>query len=148
MFLQNKPFAERFVTFIVKLNIINKDTKNEQQEIITQKHFGDDGVITKENGMTVVNTTTLSKNVIGYVGTTPLKIYIQKDKIVRVEMLKNQETPKYNAMIKRKLIPAWNDMKIKDAEKQNVDGVTGATITSDAVKKNVQLGLDYYKKHK
>jgi hypothetical protein len=24
----------------VKLNIINKDTKNEQQEIITQKHFG------------------------------------------------------------------------------------------------------------
>ena len=109
---------------------------------------GDDGVITKENGMTVVNTTTLSKNVIGYVGTTPLKIYIQKDKIVRVEMLKNQETPKYNAMIKRKLIPAWNDMKLKDAEKQNVDGVTGATITSDAVKKNVQLGLDYYKKHK
>jgi electron transport complex protein RnfG len=109
---------------------------------------GDDGVITKENGMTVVNTTTLSKNVIGYVGTTPLKIYIQKDKIVRVEMLKNQETPKYNAMIKRKLIPAWNDMKLKDAEKQNVDGVTGATITSDAVKKNVQLGLEYYKKHK
>ena len=109
---------------------------------------GDDGVITKENGMTVVNTTTLSKNVIGYVGTIPLKIYIQKDKIVRVEMLKNQETPKYNAMIKRKLIPAWNDMKLKDAEKQNVDGVTGATITSDAVKKNVQLGLEYYKKHK
>jgi electron transport complex protein RnfG len=109
---------------------------------------GDDGVITKENGMTVVNTTTLSKNVIGYVGTTPLKIYIQKDKIVRVEMLKNQETPKYNAMIKRKLIPAWNDMKLKDAEKQNVDGVTGATITSDAVKKNVKLGLEYYKKHK
>ena len=109
---------------------------------------GDDGVLTKENGMTVVNTTTLSKNVIGYVGTTPLKIYIQKDKIVRVEMLKNQETPKYNAMIKRKLIPAWNDMKLKDAEKQNVDGVTGATITSDAVKKNVQLGLEYYKKHK
>ena len=109
---------------------------------------GDDGVITKENGMTVVNTTTLGKNVVGYVGATPLKIYIQKDKIVRVEMLKNQETPKYNAMIKRKLIPAWNDMNVKDAEKQNVDGVTGATFTSDAVKKNVQLGLEYYKKHK
>jgi uncharacterized protein with FMN-binding domain len=116
--------------------------------LILSSAKGDDGVITKENGMTVVNTTTLSKNVIGYVGATPLKIYIQKDKIVRVEMLKNQETPKYNAMIKRKLIPAWNDMKIKDAEKQNVDGVTGATITSDAVKKNVQLGLEYYKKHK
>ena len=109
---------------------------------------GDDGVITKEDGMTVVNTTTLGKSVTGYVGTTPLKIYIQKDKIVRVEMLKNQETPKYNAMIKRKLLPAWNDMKVKDAEKQTVDGVTGATFTSNAVKKNVKLGLEYYKKHK
>lgn len=109
---------------------------------------GDDGVMTKENGMYVVNTTTLGKNVVGYVGTTPLKIYIQKDKIVKVEALKNQETPKYNAMIKRKLLPKWEGMKVKDAEKQPVDAVTGATITSDAVKKNVQLGLEYYKKNK
>lgn len=37
-----------------------------------------DGVITKENGFDVVNTTTLAKNVRGYRGTTPLKIYIKK----------------------------------------------------------------------
>ena len=109
---------------------------------------GDDGVMTKENGMYVVNTTTLGKNVVGYVGATPLKIYIQKDKIVKVEALKNQETPKYNAMIKRKLLTKWDGMKVKDAEKQPVDAVTGATFTSEAVKKNVQLGLEYYKKHK
>jgi electron transport complex protein RnfG len=39
-------------------------------------------------------------------------------------------------------------MKVKDVAKQNVDGVTGATITSDAMKKNVQLGVEYYLKHK
>jgi electron transport complex protein RnfG len=107
-----------------------------------------DGVMTKENGMYVVNTTTLGKKVTGYVAATPLKIYIQNDKIVRIEALKNQETPKHNAMVKRKMLNKWDGMKVKDAVKQNVDGVTGATFTSDAMKKNVQLGLEYYQQHK
>ncbi|MBR2183862.1 MAG: FMN-binding protein [Prevotella sp.] len=116
--------------------------------VVLSSAKGDDGVMTKENGMYVVNTTTLGKDVIGYVGATPLKIYIQKDKIVKVEALKNQETPKYNARVKRLLLTKWDGMKVKDVSKQKVDGVTGATITSDAFKKNVQLGVDYYLKHK
>lgn len=116
--------------------------------VVLSSAKGDDGVMTKENGMYVVNTTTLGKNVVGYVAATPLKIYIQKDKIVKVEALKNQETPKHNAKVKRMLLTKWDGMKVKDVAKQNVDGVTGATITSDAMKKNVQLGVDYYLKHK
>ena len=116
--------------------------------IVLSSAKGDDGVMTKENGMYVVNTTTLGKNVVGYVAATPLKIYIQKDKIVKVEALKNQETPKHNAKVKRMLLTKWDGMKVKDVAKQNVDGVTGATITSDAMKKNVQQGVEYYLKHK
>ncbi|MBQ4041053.1 MAG: FMN-binding protein [Prevotella sp.] len=116
--------------------------------IVLSSAKGDDGVMTKENGMYVVNTTTLGKNVVGYVAATPLKIYIQKDKIVKVEALKNQETPKHNAKVKRMLLTKWDGMKVKDVAKQKVDGVTGATITSDAFKKNVQLGVEYYLKHK
>jgi electron transport complex protein RnfG len=116
--------------------------------IVLSSAKGDDGVMTKENGMYVVNTTTLGKNVVGYVAATPLKIYIQKDKIVKVEALKNQETPKHNAKVKRMLLTKWDGMKVKDVAKQKVDGVTGATITSDAMKKNVQLGVEYYLKNK
>lgn len=116
--------------------------------IVLSSAKGDDGVMTKENGMYVVNTTTLGKNVVGYVAATPLKIYIQKDKIVKVEALKNQETPKHNAKVKRMLLTKWDGMKVRDVAKQKVDGVTGATITSDAMKKNVQLGVEYYLKHK
>jgi len=116
--------------------------------IVLSSAKGDDGVMTKENGMYVANTTTLGKNVVGYVGATPLKIYIQKDKIVKVEALKNQETPKHNAKVKRMLLTKWDGMKVKEVAKQKVDGVTGATITSDAMKKNVQLGVEYYLKHK
>lgn len=102
----------------------------------------------KENGTYIVNTTTLGKDVVGYVGTTPLKIYIKKNKIVKIEALKNQETPKYWAKVKRQLLTKWDGMKVKDALKQQVDGVTGATFSSDAVKENVRLGLEYYQAHK
>lgn len=107
-----------------------------------------DEVMTKEDGMYVVNTTTLGKDVIGYVSTTPVKVYIKKNKVVKVEALKNQETPKYMAKVKKNLMTKWDGQKVADAQKMDVDGVTGATFTSDAIKTNVQLALDYYKKHK
>ena len=57
-------------------------------------------IMTKENGMYVINTTTLGKEFIGYTDITPLKIYIEKNKVVKIEALKNQETPKYMAKVK------------------------------------------------
>jgi electron transport complex protein RnfG len=107
-----------------------------------------DEVMTKEGDMIVVNTTTLGKDVVGYLDNTPVKIYIQKNKVVKIEALKNQETPKYFAKVKKALLEKWNGLKVNQAATQKVDGVTGATLSSDAVIKNVQLGLEYYKKHK
>lgn len=108
----------------------------------------DDEIMTKENGMYVVNTTTLGKDVQGYVSTTPVKVYIKKNKVEKVEFLKNQETPKYMARVKKALLNKWDGLKVKDAAAQKVDGVTGATFSSDAIIKNVQLALEYYQKHK
>lgn len=106
-----------------------------------------DDTMTKENGMTVINTTTLGKDVQGFLGATPLKIYIQKNKVVKIEAMKNQETPKYFLKVKKHLLDKWNGVKVKDAKKMKVDAVTGATYSSKAVIENVQLGLDYYSKH-
>ena len=106
-----------------------------------------DDTMTKENGMTVINTTTLGKDVQGFLGATPLKIYIQKNKVVKIEAMKNQETPKYFLKVKKHLLDKWNGIKVKDAKKMKVDAVTGATYSSKAVIENVKLGLDYYSKH-
>jgi electron transport complex protein RnfG len=106
-----------------------------------------DGAITKENGVTVVNTTTIAKDVEGYNGPVPLKIYIKKNKIEKVELLKNQETPKYLVKVKNAILNAWDGLSVKDAKAKKVDGVTGATFTSDAIKENVQKGLEYYQKN-
>ena len=108
----------------------------------------DDEIMTKEDGMYVVNTTTLGKDVQGYVSTTPVKVYIKKNKVEKVEFLKNQETPKYMARVKKAMLNKWDGLKVKDAAAQKVDGVTGATFSSDAIIKNVQLALEYYQKHK
>ena len=74
-----------------------------------------DGVITKENGMYVVNTTTLAADVDGYIGATPLKIYIKNNKIEKIEALKNQETPKYFAKVKKQVLDKWNGKTVKEA---------------------------------
>ena len=108
-----------------------------------------DDVMKKEkDGTYVVNTTTLAEDVEGYKGPTPVEIYIKKNKIVKVVMLKNTETPKYSARVKNTMLPTYQNAKISKKGAPQVDGVTGATFTSNAVKENVKRGLDYYWKHK
>ena len=109
----------------------------------------DDNVMTKmADGSYVVNTTTLAKDVKGYRSTTPLKITIKKDKVEKVEALRNQETPKYFNLVEQKLLRKWEGMSVKKAEKARVDVVTGATVSSEAVIENVQRGLSYYNRVK
>ena len=117
--------------------------------------LGAGAVVTQQSAMTkqsdgtyIVNTTTLCQNVKGYRGTTPLKIYIKNDKVEKIEALKNQETPKYFARVKEQVLGKWNGKTVKKATKLKVNGVTGATMSSDAVKKNVTKGLEYYQAHK
>lgn len=107
-----------------------------------------DSVISKENGMTIVNTTTLGKGVKGFKDATPVRIFIKNNKVVKVETLPNKETPKFFAKVRNGLLNVWDGMTVKKAEKANVDGITGATFSSKAVVKNVQLGLKYYRKNK
>lgn len=110
--------------------------------------YADDVIRKEKDGTYVVNTTTLASDVKGYIESTPVEIYIKKNKIVKVVMLKNQETPKYNARVKKQMIPLYEDRKIAKKKTVEVDGVTGATFTSDAVKENVKRGLEYYWQHK
>ena len=108
-----------------------------------------DDVMKKEkDGTFVVNTTTLAQDVEGYNGPTPVEIYIKKNKIVKVVLLKSQETPKYTARIKKQMLPAYEGQKVSKNKYAEVDALTGATFTSDAVKENVKRGLEYYWKHK
>ncbi len=108
----------------------------------------DDKVMVKDGGTYVVDTTELGKKVDGYAGPTPLKVYIRKGKVEKIEFLPNQETPKYWNAVKKQMQNSWDGMKVGDALKAEVDGRTGATFSSDAVRENVRLALEYYQKNK
>lgn len=109
----------------------------------------DDGVMSKKKGVYTVNTTTLSQDVKGYNGPTPLIITIEGDKVVKVEALENSETPGFfKRMTDGGMLQRWNGMTVDDALAAEVDAVAGATFSSNAVIKNVRLGLKYYKEHK
>jgi len=110
----------------------------------------DTAVIGTEEGMTVVNTTSLCSNVHGYDPTSPVpvKIYIKDNKIVKVKPLRNKETPQYFQKVKQQMLPKWVGMTTQKAATAKVDGVTGATMSSKAVLKNVQAGAAYYNKNK
>lgn len=107
-----------------------------------------DEPMTKENGMYVINTTSIGQDIEGYAGPTPLKVYIKNNKVEKIEFLKSPETPKYYVKVKKALLEKWNGLSVKEAKTRQVDVVTGATFSSEAVIKNVQLALDYYQSHK
>ena len=94
--------------------------------------YADDVMRKEKDGTYVVNTTTLAADVKGYIESTPVEI----------------ETPKYNARVKNQMTPLYEGKKISKKSTVEVDGITGATFTSDAVKENVKRGLEYYWKHK
>lgn len=106
-----------------------------------------DDIITTENGMTVVNTTELTRDIKGFKGCTPVKIFIKKNKVVKVEALPNRETPKFFEKVKP-LLKHWDGKTIKKALNSEPDAITGATYSSDAIMKNVQVGLEYYNDRK
>jgi electron transport complex protein RnfG len=103
----------------------------------------------EKDGTYVVNTTTLAQDVEGYAGPTPVEVYIKKDKIVKVVPLKTMDGPKYVAKVKNGMLSKYEGMKIeKKKALPQVDGVTGATFTSDAMKENIKRAVEYYKKNK
>lgn len=101
-------------------------------------------ILTKQKDITVINTTDLASDIEGYAGCTPVKVYIQGGKVLRVEALENEETPKYFDMVEKGLMKKWNGKTVAAAEKLKVDAVTGATVSSDAVIENVRRGISYY----
>lgn len=110
--------------------------------------FGD-GVMTKKKGVYTIDTTTLTENVKGYIGPTPLLITIEKDHIVKIEALPNSETPRFfKHMTDGGLLERWNGMSVDEALNTKADVISGATFSSNAVIENVRLGLEYYKEHK
>jgi len=106
-----------------------------------------DEPITREGDMTIVNTKTIVKGVVGYNGSTHVKIYIRKDKIEKIEALPNQETPQYFAKAKA-VLKKFEGKNVSKVKGLKVDGVTGATMSSESLIETVKKGVAHYQSNK
>jgi len=104
-----------------------------------------DGTIEKlPDGSIVVRTGELCKDFTGYMGATPLEIRLKDGVIEDITALPNEETPQYFARAKKGLFPTWLGKTAKEAKEAEVDAVTGATYSSEALIENLRAGLQHY----
>lgn len=83
----------------------------------------------------------------GYAGTVEVAVVIGIDgKVLGIVTGKNAESPGYMTRVKRALSAKWNGLELKDVPKHQVDALTGATLTSDAIIDGVKkLAADHLK---
>ena len=97
-----------------------------------------------DDGSTVINTTEIGKDIIGYGGPTPVEITIKGEKIKKIKILPNRETPEFlGAVNNSPLLESLDGKTLREASQTNIDGVTGATYTSSAVIRNIKAGVSY-----
>jgi len=93
----------------------------------------------------VIYTGDIAKKVIGYNGPIPLNIIIKSGVIENIEVLENQESPGYMKRATAKVLPQYIGKTVAEAKKLKADIATGATYSSEAIIKNIQMGLDQAK---
>ncbi len=93
----------------------------------------------------VIYTGDIAKKVIGYNGPVPLNITVKGGVIENIEVLDNQESPGYLKRATAKVLPQYIGKTVAEAKKLDADIATGATYSSQALIKNIQMGLEQVK---
>ena len=97
---------------------------------------------------TVLFSSPYSDGVKGFNGPTPLLIALDADgRIKNIVLLDNQETPNFaKRVVEGGLYEAWNGLTVDEALGKDVDAISGATYTSNGVKKSLVARLKAYQK--
>ena len=151
---QRKGFVARLLSLVVVVLIlaaaaILRDGKilgHDLREAHEAKALKNDTLEVTPDGVFVVNTKPLAKDVQGYGGPVPLKIHIKDGRVAAVEAEPNAESPDFFNRAKE-LLNHWQNKSVDEALAEEVDAVSGATFSSRAIIANMQRGLAYAKQH-
>lgn len=109
--------------------------ENESEEVPTVRKT-DSGII--------INTTEIARDIIGYGGPTPVEITVSDGVITKITPMKNQETPEfYGAVINSDILTCLEGKTLEEAALTRIDGITGATYSSNAYIQNIKAGVAY-----
>ena len=154
--MKRKAVIERVLAFVVFLLVMSAAAIVNSGKLFGHD-LGNDGKkaskiendtlrVDADGGM-VVNTTSLGKDIVGYGGPVPLRIYINKVGVItKIEALDNAETPDFFAEAST-LLHRWEGKTVDEALGMQVDAVSGATFSSKAIIGNMNRALQYVKKN-
>lgn len=92
-----------------------------------------------------IYTQPLCSEIIGYNDIIPLKITMEKGIISNIEILDNRETPKYlRRVVEGGLVEKFYGLTPSEAAEYNVDAISGATFSSNAIVKSVRATMKNY----
>lgn len=104
-------------------------------------------VVRNESGATVVNTSAIGKDIKGYGGPVALEITIRDGRIAEITTLRNSESEGFFARVREGLVPQWIGTAVGDVQGKEVDAISGATMSSNALNATVKAGVAYAEGH-
>lgn len=113
------------------------------QSAVAQEPSSAEAITVDSDGNTIVHTAGLPDVINGYAGPVDFDIYITDGRISKIDALPNAETPQFFERAAA-IIPTRIGKTPAEALGDKVDGVTGATYSSNAIINNINAGLAYY----
>lgn len=94
----------------------------------------------------LIVTTPIADDLIGYSGNVPLFLAVSgEDVILGLTLLDNSESPGFIRRIERKgFFSSWDGKTLEEAATMDVEAVSGATMSTDAVRGSVKKALNFY----
>lgn len=90
----------------------------------------------------IISSSQSAHQVMGYAGPVPVFVYIDVNDCIRsVVPAENAETPSFFEHAAGKILPRWMGMRVNEAAGLQVDAVTGATYSSQALIANIRAAL-------
>ncbi len=157
------------IIYLISLNFKTADETSKNQEVTSEmsdivpldavkKYFptctgiekvNDVHYVVKAGGEEVgklLVTTPIADDLIGYAGNVPLFLAVSEDDVILgLTLLDNSESPGFLKRLEKKnLFSAWDGKTLEEAEQLNVEAVSGATMSSDAIRGSVKRALEYY----
>lgn len=130
---------------ITQGRILGHDLKKEKPNI--QNPVSDSILVMLPDGECIINTSFIASGILGYGGTVPLRIHVDRNEIITlIEPLDNSESPEFFNRAKT-LFKSWEGKSIDEALHMKVDAISGATFSSEAIKGNIESGLQFLKKN-
>lgn len=144
-----KPgFGRRLIPFIAIFCLIASLTAVQQGRLfgvaLPPQNDSTAQTLTVDGDKMIIDTSIPGKDITGYGGPVPLRIYTTAGRIDSVSALPNSETPSFFGKVGAAGLPhKWDGLSLQEAAALQVDAVSGATYSSTAYIANLRAGVNY-----